>query len=176
MSLSFRHAAFTVVLLSVAFTAHAKTAGEIYEQAARSTVVVENINDKGEIAGLGSGVILPNGNVVTNCHVVKDASQLKVRSNKNKFPALLQFSDLDRDVCSLFIVGLNAPAVVIGSTKTLYVGAKVFAIGAPKGLELTLSDGIVSSLREVEGGHYIQITPQSRLAPAEADCLMRTAR
>jgi hypothetical protein len=55
MSFSFRHAAFTVVLLSVAFTAHAKTAGEIYEQASRSTVVVENINDKGEIAGLNVG-------------------------------------------------------------------------------------------------------------------------
>ncbi len=54
MSLSFRYAAFTGVLLSVAFTAHAKTAGEIYEQAARSTVVVENINDKGEIAGVSS--------------------------------------------------------------------------------------------------------------------------
>ena len=156
MSLSFRHAAFTVALLSVAFTVHAKTAGEIYEQAARSTVVVENINDKGEITGFGSGVVLPNGSVVTNCHVVKNASQLKVRSNKNKFPAVLQYSDLDRDVCSLFIVGLNAPAVVIGSTKMLKVGAKVFAIGAPKGFELTLSDGIVSSLREFEGGHIIQ--------------------
>ncbi len=158
MSLSFRHAAFTVVLLFVVFTVHAKTASEIYEQAARSTVVVENIDNKGGIAGLGSGVVLPDGNVVTNCHVIKDASQLKVRSNKNKFPAALQFSDLDRDICSLSIVGLNAPAVMIGSTKMLKVGAKVFAIGAPKGLELTLSDGIVSSLREVEGGHYIQIT------------------
>lgn len=158
MSFSFRHAAFAAVLFFVTFTAHAKTASEIYEQAARSTVVVENINDKGEIAGFGSGVVLPDGNVVTNCHVIKDASQLKIRSSKNKFPVALQYSDLDRDVCLLSIVGLNAPAVMVGSTKMLKVGAKVFAIGAPKGLELTLSDGIVSSLREVEGGHYIQIT------------------
>jgi hypothetical protein len=49
MSFSFRHAAFTVVLLFVAFTAHAKTAGEIYEQAAKSTCVAENINDKGRL-------------------------------------------------------------------------------------------------------------------------------
>jgi serine protease Do len=54
--------------------------------------------------------------------------------------------------------GYIAPAVVVGSTKSLKVGAKVYAIGAPKGLELTLSDGIVSSLREVEGGQYIQTT------------------
>ena len=47
---------------------------------------------------------------------------------------------------------------MVGTTKMLKVGAKVYAIGAPKGLELTLSDGIVSSLREVEGGHYIQTT------------------
>ena len=55
MNLSFRHAVFTVVLLFAVFTVHAKTAGEIYEQAAKSTVVVENINNKGKIAGLGSG-------------------------------------------------------------------------------------------------------------------------
>ncbi len=40
----------------------------------------------------------------------------------------------------------------------LKVGAKVYAVGAPHGLELTLSEGIVSSLREFEGSNYIQTT------------------
>ena len=176
MYLSLRHAAFTVALLSVVFTVHAKTASEIYEQAARGTVVVENINDKGEIAVLGSGVVLPDGDVVTNCHVIKNASQLKVRSNNKKFPAVLQYSDLVRDVCSLRVVGLSAPAVVVGSTTMLKVGAKVFAIGAPKGFELTLSDGIVSSLREFEGDLIIQTT--AAISPGSSgggDCSMRTA-
>ena len=147
-----------ITLLFVAFTAQAKTASEIYEQASKSTVLVLNLDEKGEPQSRGSGVVFTKGNVVTNCHVVKDAGGLKVHSGNKEYSATLQYSDWDRDVCSLSIAGLDAPAVVVGSTKTLKVGAKVYAIGAPKGLELTLSDGIVSSLREVEGGHYIQTT------------------
>lgn len=156
MNLLFRRATFTIILIVAALTAHAKTASEIYEQAAKNIVIVGNINDEGKLVSFGSGVILPDGSVVTNCHVVKDASQLRVRSNKNMFPARLQLSDLDRDVCTLSVDGLNAPAIVIGNTKTLKVGAKVFAIGAPEGLELTLSDGIVSNLHESKNGLIIQ--------------------
>lgn len=146
----------TVLLASISI--HAKTPGEVYEQAAKSTVVVQNLDGKGKSQGMGSGVILPDRDVVTNCHVVKGASQLKVRIDNKAYPATLRYSDWDRDVCSLGVPGISAPAVVMGSSKTLKVGAKVYAIGAPQGLELTLSDGIVSSLREVAGGRYIQTT------------------
>lgn len=157
---TFRHAMLAAIfpVLWVAATGHAKTASEVYEQAARSTVVVENIDAQGKAQGMGSGVVLPDGDVVTNCHVVKGASRLKVRIGAKEHPATLRYSDWDRDVCSLSVTGLSAPAVVVGSSKTLQVGAKVYAIGAPKGLSLTLSDGIVSSLRPVDGGHYIQTT------------------
>ena len=152
-----RYALTAVVLLASAL-AYAKTASEVYEQAAKSTVIVRNIGSGGKAQGMGSGVIFIGGNVVTNCHVVKGASELKVRVGGKDYPATLRFSDWDRDVCSLSVAGINAPAAVVGSTKSLKVGVKVYAIGAPKGLDLTLSDGIVSSLREVEGGRYIQTT------------------
>ena len=152
-----RYTLIAIVLFSSSL-AHAKTPGEVYEQAAKSTVVVLNMDGKGKTQGMGSGVILPDRDVVTNCHVVKDASSLRVRIGKQEYPATLRYSDWDRDVCSLVVTGINASAVVVGSTKTLKVGAKVYAVGAPKGLELTLSDGIVSSLREVKGGQYIQTT------------------
>lgn len=153
----FRHTLLAALLLAV-FTVHAKTGGEIYEQAAKSTVVVRNVGANGKPQSMGSGVVLADGEVVTNCHVVKGASQLRVRIKDKEYPATLRYSDWDRDVCSVSVAGLNAPAVMVGSTRSLKVGAKVYAIGAPKGLELTLSDGIVSSLREVEGGRYIQTT------------------
>jgi S1-C subfamily serine protease len=145
-------------LLLAALTAHAKTASEIYEQAAKSTVVVGNFDAKGKQQSMGSGVVMPDGDVVTNCHVVKGASRLTVRVGQTERPAALRYSDWDRDVCALSSNGLNAPSATVGSSKTLKVGAKVYAIGAPKGLELTLSDGIVSSLRDLEGGRYIQTT------------------
>jgi tetratricopeptide (TPR) repeat protein len=145
-------------LLFVTCTAHAKTANDIYQQAAKSTVIVENINDNGGIQAMGSGVVLADGYVVTNCHVIKSANHFKVRIGGRELPASLRYSDWDRDICSLSVAGLIARAVVIGSTKMLKVGSKVYAIGAPQGLELSLSEGIVSNLRVIDGGQYIQTT------------------
>ena len=157
---TFRHATLAVLfpVLWLVATVQAKTASEVYEQASKSTVVVENIDAQGNAKGMGSGVVLPDGDVVTNCHVVKGANRVTVRIGAKEHLATLRYSDWDRDVCSLSAPGLSAPVVVVGNTKTLKVGAKVYAIGAPKGLSLTLSDGIVSSLRPVDGGHYIQTT------------------
>lgn len=95
---TFRHATLAAVLplLWVAATGHAKTASEVYEQAARSTVVVENIDAQGKAQGMGSGVVLPDGDVVTNCHVVKGANRLKVRIGSKEHPATLRYSDWDR--------------------------------------------------------------------------------
>jgi tetratricopeptide (TPR) repeat protein len=150
--------AMAVLAVLVSSPTWSKTPGQIYEHAAKSTVVVRNIDSSGKVKSIGSGVVLQDMSVVTNCHVVKGASQLNVRIRDKEHAAKVRYSDWDRDVCSLSVPGLSASAVILGSTKTLKIGAKVYAIGAPKGLELSLSDGIVSSLREVAGGHYIQTT------------------
>ena len=84
MNFVFRRTALTTILIAAALTVHAKTASEIYEQVAKSTVVVGNVNYEGKLVSFGSGVVLPGGSVVTNCHVVKDASQIKVHSNKRR--------------------------------------------------------------------------------------------
>ena len=136
----------------------AKTAIEVFEQASNSVVVVFNYNAAGEAQSQGSGVIMPSGDVVTNCHVIKNASRLSVYYQGKEYPALVKYTDWDRDVCSLMTNGLNAQSVIMGNSNQLKVGTHVYAIGAPKGLELSLSEGIVSSIREVEGGHYIQTT------------------
>jgi S1-C subfamily serine protease len=165
MQFSFRHVTFAAVFFFVGITAHAKTASEIYELASRITVVVESTYDEKETTAQGSGVILSEEEVVTNCHVIKGASQIEVLIGNEVHSATLRYSDWDRDICSLSVKGLGgglggqvAVPSMIGNSKTLKVGTKVYAVSAPHGLELTLSDGIVSSLREVEGGNYIQTT------------------
>ena len=130
---SFRRVMFAAALFFVAFTAHSKTATEIYEQAARSTVIVEGTYAKKETITQGSGVIISDGEVATNCHVIKGASQIEVLIGEKIHPATLRYSDWDRDICSLSVKGLSGQAVVIGSSKTLKVGAKVYAVGAPHG-------------------------------------------
>ena len=158
MQFSFLRIILSTSFFVMAVTAHAKTAGEIYEMASRITVVVHSTYDKKETTSQGSGVILSEEEVVTNCHVIKGASQIEVLIGGEVYFATLRFSDWARDICSLSVRGLGGRAAVIGSSKALKAGAKVYAVGAPHGLELTLSDGIVSGLREIEGGNYIQTT------------------
>lgn len=144
--------------LGLALEAGAKSAADIFEEVYGSVVVVYGKDPKGKVISLGSGVVLAAGVVVTNCHVVNEVSDLLVRHMGTEYPAARQHSDYDRDVCSLAVPGPKAQVAQLGTTQTLKVGQRVYAIGAPYGLELTLSEGIISSLREVEGSRYIQIT------------------
>jgi tetratricopeptide (TPR) repeat protein len=145
-------------LLLSAATARAKSASEVFESVNNSVVVVKSFNSKGESLGFGSGVALPAGVVATNCHVIKGAASLRVLFQGTEYPATTDQSDWERDVCTLSAATLPARAVVMGSSRGLKVGQRVYAVGAPRGLELTLSDGIVSSLRPVSRGQYIQTT------------------
>ena len=150
--------AWFIVPLLLAAAAGAETASQVFQQVSPSVVVVLTYNAAGKAVELGSGVKLPDGSVATNCHVLKDGTTYRVRYRGKVYPASLDKADWNRDVCALSVPGLPAPPVVLGSTKTLQVGAPVYAIGTPEGLQRTLSEGIVSSLRPVSGGSYIQTT------------------
>ena len=150
--------ALFVVSLLLAAPAGAETASQVFQQVSPSVVVVLTYNAAGKAVELGSGVKLSDGSVATNCHVLKDGTRYRVRYQGKDYRAQLDKADWNRDVCSLSVPGLLAPPVVLGSTKTLQVGASVYAIGTPEGLQRTLSEGIVSSLRPVSGGSYIQTT------------------
>lgn len=141
-----------------AMQAQAKTASEVFEAVSPSVVVIKTYDVKGKDTGLGSGVALADGLIVTNCHVIKSATSMKVEYQKKEYPASPRQTDWDRDVCTLSVNGLHAPSAVLGTTNRLKVGQQVYAVGTPQGLALTLSNGIVSSLRPVDGGQYLQIT------------------
>jgi len=144
--------------LPVSAVVQAKSPTELFESVSSSIVVVHGMDNQGKPQSLGSGVVLAKDEIVTNCHVIEKSARLSVEHRGREYSATLKHSDYDHDVCSLNVTGFDAPAAVLGSTKPLKVGQKVFAIGAPQGLELTLSEGIISSLREVTGGRYLQIS------------------
>jgi hypothetical protein len=70
--------------------------------------------------------------------------------------ATVTWVDPDHDLGLLKAKGLTAPAVSLRVSPTIAVGERVYAIGTPEGLELTLSEGIVSGLREFEDDYIIQ--------------------
>jgi tetratricopeptide (TPR) repeat protein len=129
---------------------------QIFVQVSPSVVVVDIFDAKGKSIGLGSGAVIGAGQVITNCHVAQKGKSLQVRQSGKTFKATLQYADPDRDLCQLSVPDLQAPPVTLGTANKLRVGQRVYAIGAPQGLELTLSEGLVSSLRPYEGSQYIQ--------------------
>jgi len=148
---------FGLALGLVAAAAHAKTPEQIYIQAAPSMVVVEAFDKDDNPLNQGGGVVTGRGTVATNCHIVHEAGRITVRYRDRELEATLQFADRERDLCLLSVPRLDAPQVTL-SKERLRVGQRVYAVGAPEGLELTISEGLISSLREFEGSQYIQTT------------------
>ena len=72
------------------------------------------------------------------------------------YTASVTVANEERDLCLLDWSGLSAPAVSLGSVDSVRVGQRVYAVGAPQGLDSTISDGIVSALRESHGSKLIQ--------------------
>jgi S1-C subfamily serine protease len=100
--------------------------------------------------GNGSGFVWDaHGHVVTNWHVIRDASAAQVRLNDSRvYKAVLVGASPDHDLAVLRIdVPFNRPAPVpIGTSEDLQVGQKVLAIGNPFGLDYTLTTGVISAL------------------------------
>ncbi len=133
-------------------------AEQIFSQLQGSTAMIDVSNSQGQRLSIGSGVVIGTETVITNCHVTRGGSSIKVTVNKETYTARTDIEDFEFDLCRLNVRGLTANAVRLGQGQTLHVGQKVYAIGTPQGLDLTISDGIVSALREVPGGKVVQTT------------------
>ena len=102
--------------------------------------------------GQGSGFIIDKaGHVLTNYHVIADARQVEVTlNNRKKYRATVVGTDRSHDLAVIQIKASDLSPMVLGDSKNLQVGQKVYAIGNPFGLSGTLTLGIVSSIRSVQ--------------------------
>lgn len=130
----------------------------VYENVNRSVVHITTRGVRGDrlfmlevpTEGSGSGSILDGaGHIVTNNHVIDGARQVQVTlADGQSYEARFVGADPINDVA---VIKIDAPAealhpVVLGDSRHLRVGMRVFAIGNPFGLERTLTTGIISSL------------------------------
>ena len=104
-------------------------------------------DDNATSANFGSGFIIsPDGYILTNTHVIKGMTNIKVTLNdKRQYPAKLIGQDEKSDVALLKIEAKNLPTVKIGNPDELRSGEWVAAIGAPFGFENSVTSGIVSA-------------------------------
>ena len=108
--------------------------------------------------GMGSGFIVsPDGMILTNAHVVRDASEVTVRlTDKREFRAKVVGTDPQTDVAVLKIEASNLPTVRLGEPSRVRVGEWVVAIGSPYGFENSVTAGIVSAkARSLPDGTYV---------------------
>jgi S1-C subfamily serine protease len=124
-------------------------------------VIVENFNEDGEKAGQGSGYVFSgDGVIITNYHVIRGAKSLTVRvpgQEPYRVDSVLGY-EIDHDVAALQLTGSSLPALLTETMEEPRVGDRVVAIGAPLGLESTVSEGIVSAVRSVGTMRIIQTT------------------
>ena len=104
--------------------------------------------------GLGSGVIVsPEGHLLTNHHVVADASDIEVQlADGRSTRATLVGSDPETDIAVLKIDLKDLPVLALGDMRSLQVGDAVLAIGNPFNVGQTVTAGIVSALQRTQAG------------------------
>lgn len=137
------------VLLWPAFVASsfALEPDELFAQVSKSVMLVATYGSNDALLSTGSAVTIGPGKLLTNCHVLAKANRFEIRIENVSYAAKLEHIDVKRDLCQISAKNFHAPPVKIANSDQLRVGQKVYAIGNPRGLELTLSDGLISALR-----------------------------
>ncbi|MGI6724791.1 MAG: S1C family serine protease [Christensenellales bacterium] len=103
-------------------------------------------------AGTGSGtVISPYGHVLTNYHVIEDATRTSISVGERELDATIVGSDSDLDIAVLLVPGLDLPAVPLGDSDAIQVGEYAIVIGNPLGqqFERSVSLGVVSAVSRI---------------------------
>jgi S1-C subfamily serine protease len=140
--------------------ANATNVSDIYARVSAGVVFVQANSGRGQLpfpgggrAASGSGFVIDDeGHIVTNDHVVQDATQYRVRFGDNGKPivAKLLGTDPSADLALLKVdpddVGEDLEPLQLGASKDLDPGDPAIAIGSPFGLEGTVTSGIVSAL------------------------------
>jgi tetratricopeptide (TPR) repeat protein len=136
---------------------------EIIKKIQPSVVVILTYDKEGQITGQGSGFFInKKGDVITNRHVLlgTDSAEVKI-SNGDIYPITKILAE--DEVGDLILVSVDIPASAVHASSVSAtipeVGERIIVIGSPEGLEQTVSDGIVSAVRDIPAfGKIIQIT------------------
>ena len=151
----------TILVLLGVSTAQAENVQEIARRAFGSTVLLVMEDANGQTLSLGSGFFVRDGVIASNLHVIEGAAsgyaKLVGQRTKHEVEGVTAL-DPERDLVLLKISGAHTSALTLGNSGAVHVGEPVYAVGNPRGLEGTFSQGIVSSVRTVGAYRLLQMT------------------
>jgi tetratricopeptide (TPR) repeat protein len=132
----------------------------IFRNAKPSIVVIFGSDSSGQPTVQGSGFIVAQDRIVTNHHVVAGTSGATAVFSDGETSNVIGVvvDSASNDLTVLVAKTGQRPALHLGDESTLQQGDAVYAIGAPEGLELTLTNGIVSAFRNIDDRFLIQTT------------------
>lgn len=129
-----------------------------------SSVLRVTVNLPDGKQGLGSAVVIGKNEVITNCHVVTNASDVSVMVNGEPHKATAIKADWHHDLCMLTVENLDVPAVKLGASKALHYEESIFTIGYPDEVKTPVSTfGVVKGLFPMDDSVVIRATSSFRL-------------
>jgi len=156
-------AAFFFLALTVSAVTGQEDLPGLIKKVEPSIVMIVTYGKEGNILGQGSGFFIDEkGDVITNAHVLQDASRATVKTTDGKEYPIKQVlaEDTEGDVIRVSVdISKEAVKPLPLAAKLPEAGERVIVIGTPLGLDKTVSDGIVSAVREIPGfGEIVQVT------------------
>lgn len=134
---------------------------EIFDMTKDAVVLITSYDDD-DNKSQGSGFIISSdGKILTNYHVIETAisSTIKLTNGETYDIEKVLYYNIENDYAVIKIAASGLKTIAIGNSNDLLSGERIVAIGNPKGLENTISEGLVSSKsREIDDITYIQIS------------------
>jgi S1-C subfamily serine protease len=130
---------------------------DIMEKYGKAVVVILTIKAEKEIS-LGSGFIIrSDGVIVTNYHVIEGAypAQVKLKSGDIYDDIGIINIEKRKDIAIIKIKGFGLTTVPLGNSDNIRIGERLVVIGNPHGFENTVSDGLLSQLRDTGNGYML---------------------
>lgn len=157
-----RRSVFALAAFSSLFVQSVPAADYDAARRAAASVVRVVASTPAPRGSFGSGVVLPNGRVATNCHVTRNASSVSVVEDGVRLAVLEVIGDSEADICVLRVAGLHAQSARLPASRNLQVGDEVVAAGFGGGFAKTVSVGEVTALFPYRGGYVIRTTAAFR--------------
>jgi S1-C subfamily serine protease len=129
----------------------------IYKSVSDAVFLVEVLDQEGNVASLGSAFLVGDQLLITNHHVVSSGKPY-LRVGAIRLECSVEKVDVTNDLALLRVQASIAAHPLVVTEKEPSAGATVFAIGNPAGLEKTISQGLVSGRRELQGQSLLQIS------------------
>ncbi|MBL9173312.1 MAG: serine protease, partial [Verrucomicrobiales bacterium] len=141
-------------------TPAALTTEELAARVKPSLVTLTLRGREGSRDGVGTGFVIdPSGLIATSLHVVGEARPVTARlaSGEELEVTAVHAFDRSTDLAILRVASTNLPALALGDSSALSVGADVVALGNPLGLENSVVAGVLSGRRTLESVEMLQV-------------------